>query len=83
MYNSYYRELREAQRRTFQAELQRLMERAQEFNFTDYRNNLYRDGELSGAEKTHLNIVQKIVESRIEALTRSRDALLERLEGQA
>ena len=81
MYNTYYRELRDAQKRSFQEEIQRLMTRAQEFNFTDYKNTLYRDGELSGAEKTHLNIIQKIVESRIETLSRSREALIQRLEG--
>jgi hypothetical protein len=81
MYNTYYRDLRDAQKRSFQEEIQRLMTRAQDFNFTSYRDTLYRDGELSSAEKTHLNIIQKIVESRITALTRSRDALIERLEG--
>lgn len=81
MYNTYYRELRDAQKRSFQEEIQRLMTRAQEFNFTDYRDALYRDGQLSSAEKTHLNIIQKIVESRITSLSRSRDALLDRLEG--
>ena len=81
MYNTYYRELRDAQKRSFQEEIQRLMTRAQEFNFTDYRDALYRDGQLSSAEKTHLNIIQKIVESGITSLSRSRDALLDRLEG--
>lgn len=81
MYNTYYRDLRDAQKRSFQEEIQRLMERAQEFNFTDYKNVLYRDGELSDAEKTHLNIIQKIVESRIKVLARSHDALIQRLEG--
>ena len=81
MYTSYYRELREGQREAFRVELERLLERAREFNFTDYRSRLYRDGALSSAEKTHLNIIQTIVEARIETLATSYEAILERLDG--
>ena len=80
IYSSYYRELRENQREAFRAELEDLLERAREFNFTDYRARLYRDGALSSAEKTHLNIIQTIVEARIETLAASYEAILERLE---
>jgi len=80
MYNDYYRELRDAQKRAFQTELERLMEQARKFNFTNFRDRLYDDGELSAAEKTHLNIVQKIVEGRIKTLSSSYEAIVARLD---
>ena len=81
VYTSYYRELRENQREAFRRELERLIDRAREFNFTDYKTRLYRDGALSEAERTHLNIVQTIVEARIETLAEAFDDMVERLEG--
>ena len=64
-----------------QQQIAELIERAREFNFTKFRDRLYRDGELSGAEKVHLNIIQKIVENRVDVLRQSREQLMEVLGG--
>lgn len=81
IYSSHYQQLREAQQEAFRNELERLLERARTFNFTDYKDRLYRDGALSAAEKTHLNIIQTIVEARIQTLAAAYNAILARLDG--
>lgn len=80
MYNDYYRELRDAQKQAFREELERLIAKARQFNFTNFKDRLYEDGELSAGEKTHLNIIQKIVEGRINTLSNSYEAVIERLD---
>jgi len=81
LYSKYYRELKEDQQRLMQQQIAELIERAREFNFTKFRDRLYRDGELSTAEKVHLNIIQKIVENRVDVLRQSREQLMEVLGG--
>ena len=80
MYSAYYRELREDQQRMFQRQILQLVERARAFNFTKFRDRLYADSELSEVEKTHLNIVKRIVESRVKRLVDSRDGIIKLLE---
>jgi hypothetical protein len=81
LYTKYYRELKDDQRRLLQQQIDELIEKAREFNFTKYRERLYRDGELSKAEKVHLNIIQKIVANRVDVLRQSRDQLMSVLGG--
>lgn len=81
LYTKYYRELKDDQRRLIQQQIDELIEKAREFNFTKYRERLYRDGELSKAEKVHLNIIQKIVANRVDVLRQSRDQLMSVLGG--
>jgi hypothetical protein len=81
IYSIHYQQLRDAQQEAFRDELERLLARARTFNFTDYKDRLYRDGALSAAEKTHLNVVQTIVEARIETLAASYTAIIARLDG--
>ena len=81
IYSKYYRELKEEQRRVMQQQIAELLDKAREFNFTNYRDRLYRDGQLTQAEKTHLNIVGKIIENRVEVLGKQREQLLKALGG--
>lgn len=81
LYSKYYRELKEEQRRVMQKQIADLLLKARKFNFTKYRDRLYRDGEMTQAEKTHLNIVSKIVENRIEILGSQREQLIKALGG--
>jgi len=81
LYSKYYKELKEEQRRLMQKQIADLLLRARQFNFTKYRDRLYRDGELSQSEKTHLNIVAKIIENRIEVLGSQREQLIKALGG--
>ena len=58
-----------------------LLEKARKFNYTKYRDALYRDGQLTQAEKTHLNIVGKIIENRIAVLKSQREQIMQALGG--
>jgi len=82
IYSKYYKSLKAEQRRQMQEEIDKLIAKAREFNFTKFRDKLYADGELSSAEKTHLNIIAKIIKTRIDVLTDSREVLMRVLGGQ-
>lgn len=75
LYQGYYRELKSAQKRQFLAIINKLLERARSFNFEKYQTRFAIDGKLSEAEKAHLQIVQKIVDQRINSLERAGDIL--------
>lgn len=82
LYGKYYSGLQDSQKRRLQEQIDQLLQRARKFNFTKYRDKLYSDGQLSDAEKTHLNIVAKIMKTRIDALLDSREVLMRVLGGQ-
>ena len=75
VYGKYFRELKEQQRRQFLLELKKLLARAREFNFVNYRERLIRDGNLTDTEKTHLDVVKTIVGQRLDVLERQQDVL--------
>ena len=81
LYSKYYRDLKEEQKRQMQQQVFRLLEKAREFNFTNYRDRLYRDGQLTDGEKTHLNIVATIIENRVEVLQNQREQIVRALGG--
>jgi len=81
LYSKYYRELKDEQKRQMQQQVFRLLEKAREFNFTRYRDRLYRDGQLTDGEKTHLNIVTTIIENRIDVLQNQREQIVRALGG--
>lgn len=81
LYSKYYRELKEEQKRQMQEQVALLLEKARKFNYTKFRDALYRDGQLTQAEKTHLNIVGKIIENRIDVLKSQREQIMQALGG--
>lgn len=81
VYGRYFRELKEAQRRLFVQEIKKLLARAREFNFVNYKQRLTRDGRLTDAEKTHLGIIQTITEQRLKVLEQQQDAIVSALGG--
>ena len=81
LYSKYYRELKDEQKRQMQEQVALLLEKARKFNYTKYRDALYRDGQLTQAEKTHLNIVGKIIENRIAVLKSQREQIMQALGG--
>jgi hypothetical protein len=81
LYSKYYRELKDEQKRQMQEQVSLLLEKARKFNYTKYRDALYRDGQLTQAEKTHLNIVGKIIENRIAVLKSQREQIMQALGG--
>jgi hypothetical protein len=76
-YRRYFQELKEQQRFAFRKEIEALLLRARRFNFTKFKDRLYSDGKLSSAEKAHLNIIGKILETRIKIYSNSKDTLMD------
>lgn len=76
-YAAYFQKLQQQQRFAFRREIDALLLRARQFNFTQFKNRLYSDGRLTDAEKAHLNIVGRILELRIQKYADSRDTLME------
>ena len=76
-YLLYYQKLKKEQQLSFRREIDALLLRARKFNFTQLKTRLYSDGSLSTAEKTHLNIVGRIIETRISIYENSRQTLIE------
>ena len=67
-YLNYYQELKEAQRRQTKLFIDKLVQRARLFNFSTFKSKLYSDGQLSSAEKTHLNILELLFKQRLQML---------------
>ena len=65
---NYYQELKEAQRRQAKLFIDKLVQRARLFNFSTFKSKLYSDGQLSSAEKTHLNILELLFKQRVQML---------------
>jgi hypothetical protein len=76
-YSQYFQNLQQQQRFAFRREIDALLLRARQFNFTQFKNRLYSDGRLTDAEKAHLNIVGRILEIRIQTYAGSREILME------
>ena len=70
-YEQYFRNLKEQQRRKAIALFEQLMDRASDFDFRRFQQQLAVDGMLSEAEKIHLRIVEQIFEQRIDVLKAS------------
>jgi hypothetical protein len=76
-YAVYFQKLKQEQRFAFRREIDALLLRARQFNFTQFKNRLYSDGKLTDAEKAHLNIVGRILDMRIRKYADSRDILMD------
>lgn len=72
MYRKYFAELTDQQRRLVLTQIDRLLKRLTEFSWDEYIQRLNIDGKLSSAEKTHLNIVRSIIDTRVETLKNSK-----------
>lgn len=81
IYGQYFKELQSVQRRIFVEEIKKLIARARAFNFVNYKERLIRDGRLSDAETSHLDIVAKISKQRIDTLERQQDVMFAILGG--
>ena len=72
-FKEYFANLTDIQERQSLKTLDTLIQRASDFSWEDYIARLSLDGELSDAEKRHLNIIQKIFETRVGILKSSRE----------
>jgi len=76
MYRNHFEKLQAQQRRKAIALFEKLIDRAQEFDFKEIRQRLAIDGKLSGPEKMHLQIVEGIYKNRLDTLKSSRAMFL-------
>jgi hypothetical protein len=79
MYRKYFAELTEQQRRLVLMQLDRILSRLTEFSWDEYLQRLNIDGKLSTSEKTHLNIVRSIIDTRVKALKASKKSFADLL----
>jgi hypothetical protein len=79
-YSAYYNSLREEQKVIYKKFIDSLLRRAKSFKMRDLKSRLDVDG-LSDGEKIHLNIMEKIYETRLNMLLASRVALSAALRG--
>jgi hypothetical protein len=76
MYRDHFEKLQMQQRRKAVALFEKLIDRAQEFDFKEIRQRLAIDGQLSSPEKMHLQIVEGLYKSRLDRLKSSRAMFL-------
>jgi len=76
MYRNNFEKLQAQQRRKAVALFEKLIDRAQEFDFKEIRQRLAIDGQLSSPEKMHLQIVEGLYKSRLDRLKSSRAMFL-------
>lgn len=75
-YGLTYGDADEEQKKLIIEIVETLILRAQSFSWQDYFAKLASDGDLSDIERTHLDIVKEIYDSRLDSLQSSRDNLL-------
>lgn len=78
-YKQVFAKLTAQQQRAVVNQLNQLIERASQFSWTDYVARLTADGVLSQAEKTHLEIIRSIYDSRLGTLKGSKEMFLQLL----
>lgn len=81
VYGEYFKELKEQQRRIFIAEVKKLIDKAREFNFVNYKQRLSIDGTISDIELVHMDIIEKISKQRLNTLEKQLDVLIAILGG--
>lgn len=81
LYRKYFQELREQQRAQVMQFIATLIQRAREFNFSNFKSKLYNDGRLSAGEKIHINILQKLYEQRLNRLITQNEVFNDILSG--
>ena len=79
MYRKHFEKLQLQQRRKALLLFEKLIDRAQEFDFKEVRQRLAINEQLSTPEKMHLQIVQGLYESRLNALKSSKAIILNTL----
>jgi len=71
LYGKYFDSLQAAQRGLVQQQLTKLIQRAEEYDTTLFRQSLTRNGELTPAETAHLAIIETIFDTRLGILRNS------------
>lgn len=76
-YRQYFQALQQQQKFAFRKEIDALLQKARQFNFTQFKARLYSDGRLNEAEKAHIEILRTILNTRIDAYARTRETLMD------
>ena len=79
MYRKHFEKLQLQQRRTALMLFEKLIDRAQEFDFKEVRQRLAINERLSTPEKMHLQIVEGLYKARLNTLKSSKAILLQTL----
>jgi hypothetical protein len=79
-YSEYYNQLKQDQQIAYRKYIESLLKRARSFKMNDLRRRFERDG-LSAGEKTHLAIIEKLFENRLNTLSNSKRSIVEMLKG--
>jgi ferritin-like metal-binding protein YciE len=79
-YSEYYNQLKQDQQIAYRKYIESLLKRARSFKMNELRRRFERDG-LSPGEKTHLSIIEKLFENRLETLSNSKRSIVEMLKG--
>lgn len=72
MYRKNFERLRSEQRKKAIAQIDKYIERAKDIDFAELRRRLAVDGQLTGAEKRHIGVVELLFNRRLETLRTSR-----------
>ncbi len=73
---AHFEKLSALQKRNVIMLLDNLLKKAKAFNFDDFVNRLMLDGKITSAEKTHLNVLRTIYDSRVKRLSTSKETFL-------
>jgi len=74
-YRYYFAEINARQKKIVLEMLERLLSKANNFNFADFAQRLTIDGELTDAERNHLTILKQLYETRVRRLLGSVGAI--------
>jgi hypothetical protein len=79
-YSDYYKELKIEQQIIFKKAIESMLKRARSFRVDDLRSRMALDG-LSTGELTHIKIIDRLFEIRVESLSSQKKKLIELLGG--
>ena len=81
VYGKYFDSLQAEQQKLVQQQMTRLIQRAETFDTSIFRQSLSRNGELSPAEKAHLAIIETIFDARLGILRGSLKRIIDMVGG--
>jgi hypothetical protein len=81
VYGKYFDSLQAEQQKLVQQQMTKLIQRAETFDTSIFRQSLSRNGELSPAEKAHLAIIETIFDTRLSILRGSLKRIIDMVGG--
>ena len=75
-YKEYFAKLNKQQRRQIVFQIDKILTKLRNFSWEEYISRLSAENGLSQAEKTHINILRSIIESRTDTLKNSKQSFI-------